>query len=98
MHSTGIDSSPFFCLLCMCLHASVRPNLSGTQPLYLCIDVKIVSRPPRQWLERQLREQEVVGSIPGHERQKSLKLVVLAFPLGAQDCGNSTTTGPPVSG
>ena len=30
-------------------------------------------------------EQEVVGSIPGHNRPKSLKLVVLAFPLGAQD-------------
>ena len=27
-----------------------------------------------------------------------LKLVVMAFPLGAQDYGNSTVTGPPVSG
>ena len=29
---------------------------------------------------------------------KSLKLVVVAFPLCAQGYGNSTTTGPPVSG
>ena len=27
-------------------------------------------------------------------RPKSLKLVVVAFPLGAQDYGNSTMTGP----
>ena len=40
----------------------------------------------------------IVGSIPGRDRPKSLKLIVVAFPLGAQDYGNSTTTGPPVSG
>ena len=39
-----------------------------------------------------------VGSIPDRDRPKSLKLVVVAFPLGAQDYGNSATTGPPVSG
>ena len=50
------------------------------------------------WLERPTSEREVVGSIPGRERPKSLKLVVVASPLGAQDDGNSTTTGPPVSG
>ena len=50
------------------------------------------------WLERPPREREVVGSIPGCDRLKSLKLVVVAFPHGAQDNGNSTTTGPPVSG
>ena len=44
------------------------------------------------------REREVMGSIPGLKRPKSLKLVVVAFPLGTQDYGNSTTTGPPVSG
>ena len=41
---------------------------------------------------------EVVGSIPGRNRPKSLKLVVVAFPLGAQEYGNSTTTGQSVSG
>ena len=30
-------------------------------------------------------EQEVMGSIPGRDRLKSLKLVVVAFPFGAQD-------------
>ena len=52
------------------------------------------------WLEGPSREQEVVGSIPGRDRPKYLKLEVglVAFPLGAQDYGNSTTTGPPVSG
>ena len=39
-----------------------------------------------------------VGSIPGHDRRKSLKLVVVAFPLGTQDYGNSTMTGLPVAG
>ena len=34
-----------------------------------------------KWLERQPREREVVGSIPGRDRPKSLKLVVVAFPL-----------------
>ena len=48
------------------------------------------------WLQRP--PHEVVGSIPGCDRPKSLKLVVAAFPLGAQDHGNSTTTGPQVSG
>ena len=32
------------------------------------------------WLERPPREQEVVGSFPGRNRVKSLKLVVVAFP------------------
>ena len=50
------------------------------------------------WLERPPREWEVVGSIHGLDRLKSLKLVVAAFPLGAQDYGNSTATGPLVSG
>ena len=31
-----------------------------------------------------------MGSIPDRDRPKSLKLVVVAFPLGAQDNGNST--------
>ena len=30
-------------------------------------------------------------------RPKPLKLVVVAFPLGAHNYGNSITTGPPVS-
>ena len=50
------------------------------------------------WLQRPPRERRVVGSIPGRDRQQSLKLVVVAFPLGAQVYGNSTTTGFPVSG
>ena len=49
-------------------------------------------------LERSPREREVVGSIPGRDRLQSLKLVAVAFPLGSQDYGNSTTTGAPVSG
>ena len=51
-----------------------------------------------QWLEGLPCEREVVGSIPSRNRPKSLKLVAAAFPLGAQDYGNSATTGPPVSG
>ena len=43
-------------------------------------------------------EQEVMGSINGHDRPKSLKLVVVDFPRGAQDYGNSTTTSPSASG
>ena len=49
------------------------------------------------WLERPLHEQEVVDSIPGSDRPKSLKLVVVAFSLGAQDSDNSTATGLHVS-
>ena len=40
-----------------------------------------------EWLERQPREQEVVSSIPGRDRQNSLKLVVVASPLDAEDYG-----------
>ena len=50
------------------------------------------------WSEHLPRELEVVSSIPNRNRPKSLKLVVVTFLLGAQDYGNSTTTGPPVSG
>ena len=49
-----------------------------------------LERPPREW--------EVVGSILGRNRPKSLKPVVVAFPLGAQDYGNRTTNSLPVSG
>ena len=35
---------------------------------------------------------------PWPRQTKFLKLVVVAFPLGTQDYGDSTTTGPPVSG
>ena len=44
------------------------------------------------------RERKVVGLIPSRDRPKPLKLVLVAFPFGAQDYGNSTTSGPPVSG
>ena len=49
-------------------------------------------------LERPSRKRKVAGSIPGSYRQKSFKLIVVTFPLGTQDYGNSTTTGQPVSG
>ena len=45
------------------------------------------------WLERPPCEWEVPDAT-----DQSLKLVVVAFPIGAQDYGNSTTTGPRVSG
>ena len=51
-----------------------------------------------KWLEYSPREQEILGSIPSHDKPKSLKLVVVAFPLDIQDYGNSTMTGPPGSG
>ena len=51
-----------------------------------------------KWLEGLPNEREFVGSIPGRDRPKLLKLVVVAFPLGAQDYGKSTTTGLPMSG
>ena len=47
-------------------------------------------------VERPPREREVVGSIPGRDGPKSLKLVVVAFSLGAQDYGNSASTSRPV--
>ena len=37
-----------------------------------------------KWLEQPPSEREVVGSIHGHNRSKSLNVVALAFPLGAQ--------------
>ena len=50
------------------------------------------------WLEHPPHERELMGSIPRRDRSKSLKLVVVVFPHGTQDYGNSTTTGAPVSG
>ena len=41
---------------------------------------------------------QVVDSTPCRDRPKSLKLVVVDLPLGAQGYGNDTTTGRPVSG
>ena len=38
-----------------------------------------------------------VGSMHGHDRPKSLKLVVVAFPFVSQVCGKSAMTGLPVS-
>ena len=50
------------------------------------------------WLERPPWVQEVVGSIRGRHRPKSKQLVVVvAFPIGDQDYGNSSKTGRPVS-
>ena len=51
-----------------------------------------------KWLERSPHEREALGSIPGRNRPKSLRLLVVAFPLCAQDYGNSITTDPPESG
>ena len=50
------------------------------------------------WLESPPREREVVGMIPGSDRPKTFKLVVVAVCLSAQDCGNSTATWPSVLG
>ena len=50
------------------------------------------------WLEWLPGKREVMGSIPGCDRLKSLKLVVVTFPLSSQDYGNSTRTDPPVLG
>ena len=60
---------------------------------YYCI---LTQRWPSGKKKRPPREREVVGSITGRDRTKSLKL--MAFPLGAQNCWNNTTTGSPVSG
>ena len=66
--------------------------------LELCAEIRILETAAvASWLERPPRER-VVGSIPGRDRPKSLKVVVVAFPFGAQDYGNSITTEPPVSG
>ena len=51
-----------------------------------------------KWLERPPREREVVGSIPAIDRPMPIKLVVVVFPIGVQDYGNSTSTSPPLSG
>ena len=58
-----------------------------------------------EWLERPPRGGGgggggggFVDSIHGRDRPKSLKLVVVASPICAQDYGNSTTTDLPVSG
>ena len=48
-------------------------------------------------LESPTREREVVSSIPSRDRPV-FKTGSGGFPLGAQDYGNSATTGPPVSG
>ena len=49
-------------------------------------------------LKRSPRERKVMGLIPRNDRPKSLKLVVVDFPLGAQDYKNNTTTDLPMSG
>ena len=49
-----------------------------------------------EWLEHQPREWE--SWVQSRDRPKSLELVVVAFPLGTQDYGNSTMTGLSVSG
>ena len=49
------------------------------------------------WLERLSFEGEVMGSIPGCNRPKSFKLVVVALPFGIQEYGNGTKNGPPVT-
>ena len=40
-----------------------------------------------EWLERPPREWEVVSSIPGRDRLKSLKLLVVASPLALRIMG-----------
>ena len=72
------------CLQCFLCHNSF------SLPIYRTTAVA-------QWSERPPCEHKVMGSIPGSDRPKSLKLVVVAFPISAQDYGSSSTTGPPVS-
>ena len=64
----------------------------------ICLSLLTPTAAVARWLECPLCVWEVVSSIPGCDRPKSLKLVVAAFPLGTQDYGNRNTTGPPVSG
>ena len=44
---------------------------------------------PPQWLERPPGERKVLGSIPVHKKPKSLKLVVVAFPLWLRIMGTA---------
>ena len=60
--------------------------------------IELANAAVAKWIERSPSEREVVGSITGRDRPKSLKLFVVALHLGAQDYGNSTMTSPPVSG
>ena len=52
----------------------------------LCM-MHLVATAVAQWLERPPRKREVVGSIPGRDRPKSLKLVVMASPLALRIMG-----------
>ena len=63
-----------------------------------CQPCPAVTAAVAQWLELPPREREVVGSISGCDRPKSLILVVVDFPIEAQDYVSSSTTGPPASG
>ena len=49
-----------------------------------------MTAPVAYWLECLSGEWEVIGSIPSRDQPKSLKLVVVAYPPGAQDYGTST--------
>ena len=67
-------------------------DYAGHHP-FLTLPTMFLERPPREW--------EVVGSIPGRDKPKSLKLVVVGQtppPPRRSDYGNSTATDPPVSG
>ena len=63
---------------------------------FLCLFLQQFTAAVALWLESSLREQEVVGSILG--RNKVFKTGSSGFPLGPLGYGNSTLTGPPVSG
>ena len=58
-------------------HMQSRFSGNESLPLSLSLSATAVA----QWLERSPREREAVDSIPGHNRSKSLKLVVVVFPL-----------------
>ena len=49
-------------------------------PIACFTNFTAVTAPVALWLERPPLEREVVGSISGRDRPKSLKLVVVVFP------------------
>ena len=54
------------------------------------VSAEMMRVPIAQMVERPLREQEVVGSIPGRAIPKALKMVPVATLLGAQHYKAST--------
>ena len=70
----------------------VTSNNITSVHVHVCVHASFQTTAVAWWLECLPREPEVVGLTPSRDSAKSLKLFVLAFPLGAQDYRNSTTT------